>query len=200
MANGDGGALIVGIEDDGQPIGTALDPNWLRRRSLELSDRTLLPTVEERIICGVRCLVVRVVPSLERVTYRGKLVMRVDDQCQDVPATAWADRQRSLGRLDWSAEPSGATIEDIAAGMLLLCPLPHSPIEFVRREVAGGEATHRVRATDEPLIDQFVQIEEILRVTVKLGPATPGLASSQQPLLPNRTRREALVNAIAHRD
>lgn len=87
MANSlTGGALIVGIADDGAPIGTQLDGVWVRSRILELTNRAILPVVTERQVKGVRCLVVRVQAADESVRYRDKLMMRVDDDCIEVPA------------------------------------------------------------------------------------------------------------------
>lgn len=49
-----GGALIVGVADDGQLVGTDLDAEWLRHRMWELSGKALTVDVQER---DVRALV-----------------------------------------------------------------------------------------------------------------------------------------------
>ena len=41
-----GGAVIVGIADDGTPIGTSLDAEWLRHRIWELTQRILTVNVQ----------------------------------------------------------------------------------------------------------------------------------------------------------
>lgn len=242
MANGDGGAILVGIADDGTPIGTELDPDWLRQRVFELTQRTLLPAVQVRTVKGVRCLVAWVGPSPERVMFNGKLVMLVADTCVDVPAGAWADRQRDVGMADWTAGPSARTIahvgsgtlkairqllrdaglDDLAeaddpemlrrlgalgddglltrAGALLLTPMPVAPLEFMVRKVAGGDAIHQVRDTTTSLLEQLTEVELTLRAVVADMTGPDGLAVGTRPQLPVRARREALVNAIAHRD
>ncbi len=240
-----GGALIVGIADDGTPIGTDLDTGWLRDRILELTDRAILPVVSARRIRGVRCLTIRVSPADEPVQVGGRLVMRVERQCIDVPAAEWGRRRRELGLIDWSRDPSDRSIDDIdplvlaqarrflressdpaaidlaasadrpllerlevllsddqltAAGAVLLCPLERPAIDFIRREAAGADATHRVGTGGRALLEDLAEIEAIMRATVTLTSARGDLAVGQEPRLPRRARREAIVNAIAHRD
>src|SRR5574340_1067953 len=59
-----GGALVVGVADDGMPIGTALDAEWLRHRIYQLTDQRLTVTVREGSIAGVRILVLLVPEAL----------------------------------------------------------------------------------------------------------------------------------------
>lgn len=53
-----GGALIVGVADDGTLIGADLDAEWLRQRIFELTRRLLTVDVNEAVVQGVRLLVV----------------------------------------------------------------------------------------------------------------------------------------------
>ena len=54
-----GGAIILGIADDGGRIGTELDPQWLRHRIWELTERVLTVDVREGVLGSVRLLVLR---------------------------------------------------------------------------------------------------------------------------------------------
>ncbi len=54
-----GGALIVGVSDDGQLIGTDLEAEWLRHRMWELSGKALTVDVATHEIAGRRLLVLR---------------------------------------------------------------------------------------------------------------------------------------------
>lgn len=101
-----GGALVVGIADDGAPIGTALDAEWLRHRIYQVTDQRLTVTVREGALHGVRILVLIVPEALEPVAYRGRLRWRVGAHCVPVDtASWWAGRLTRLG-YDWSAAPS----------------------------------------------------------------------------------------------
>ena len=52
-----GGAVIVGISDDGDRIGTLLDPEWLRGRIWELTQSKLTITVRPVNLSGTPILV-----------------------------------------------------------------------------------------------------------------------------------------------
>jgi ATP-dependent DNA helicase RecG len=101
-----GGALVVGFDDRGTAIGTALDAEWLRRRIYELTDNRLTVTVREAEVNGVRVLVLLVPEALEPVIHRGRLRWRVGDGCVPVDtASWWAGRLTRMG-YDWSGQPS----------------------------------------------------------------------------------------------
>jgi ATP-dependent DNA helicase RecG len=103
-----GGALVVGVCDDGTLMGTDLDTEWLRARLYELLDRRLTVVAQAVRINDVHRLVVISVPTaLEPVRWKGRLRHRVADRCVEVDATTWhAGRLHRLG-YDWSAESSG---------------------------------------------------------------------------------------------
>lgn len=101
-----GGALILGIADDGALIGTALDPEWLRHELYTLSDRQLTVDVRAAMFSDVRLLVLRVPEALEPIRHRNKIKWRVHDKCVEVDAASWWEgRLHRLGH-DWSAQPS----------------------------------------------------------------------------------------------
>lgn len=101
-----GGALVVGIANDGQRIGTQLEPEWLRHELFTMSDRQLTVDVRAALFEGVRLLVLRVPEALEPIRHRNRINRRVDDHCVEVDAASWWEgRLHRLG-YDWSAQPS----------------------------------------------------------------------------------------------
>src|SRR5688572_19973417 len=57
-----GGALVVGVADDGTVLGTELEAEWLRHRIYQLTNKHLTVDVREVSVRGTRLLVV-IVPS-----------------------------------------------------------------------------------------------------------------------------------------
>lgn len=71
MANtAGGGAIIVGVADDGERIGSDLDVQWLRHRIFELTERKLTVDVREAVLDGCRILVLAMCGSLSWVASR----------------------------------------------------------------------------------------------------------------------------------
>lgn len=117
MANTDGGgAVVLGVSDDGQAVGTQLDPQWLRHRIYELTDRRLTVDVQEHQWQGTRLLVLRAPEALEPIRYAGRVKWRVDDNCVEIDASTWAARHLSRGRRDWSAEPTSLEAAEALPG------------------------------------------------------------------------------------
>ena len=108
-----GGAIVVGVADDGSRVGTELDGDWLRHRIWEISKRRLTVTAREHRIDGCRLLVLSVAEALEPVEHQGRLRWRVGSNCVEVDAVTW--RAGMLERIgyDWSAQPSGHTLADV---------------------------------------------------------------------------------------
>lgn len=110
-----GGAIILGITDEGQRVGTNLDPDWLRHRIWELTNRQLSISAEEISLDGVRLLILKTREGAEPIRYRNRLKWRLDDNCVEVDATTFlTERLRRTG-LDWSAQPSGHSLKDLSA-------------------------------------------------------------------------------------
>lgn len=108
-----GGAIIVGIADDGERIGTDLDAQWLRHRIYELTERKLTVDVREGVLDGCRILVMATHEAIEPIRYRGRLRWRVDDNCVEVDASTWHTGRLHRSGFDWSAQPSGHTLDDV---------------------------------------------------------------------------------------
>lgn len=241
-----GGAIVLGVADDGSRSGATVDTEQLRHRIYELSGRQLTArVVEERLTDGTRVLVLEVPPALEPVRVNDKINWRVADNCVEVDAATWFGKMGRPGSEDWSARATDLTIGDAdpraiatvrrflddanrtdvhdgrtdtallraiagvvaddddhltEAGRLLLTDLPPA-VDYVHRPYTGGEATIRVRRAG-PLLVQLADVLGAIGVrlsTVSLSvPGSPIVA--QHETLPSRAVREAVVNAIVHRD
>ncbi|CAG7844532.1 hypothetical protein USB125703_00768 [Pseudoclavibacter triregionum] len=113
-----GGALVLGVADDGTLIGTELDAEWLRARIFQLLQRLVTPDIREVHVRGVRLLVLRLVEAVEPVRWRHKIRWRVDDTCQEIDAASWHARRHAHLQFDWSAQPSASRWSDVRAGAL----------------------------------------------------------------------------------
>ena len=107
-----GGAIILGIADDGTLIGTELDGDRLRHRIWEISKRRLTVSAHEAEINGCSVLVLTVAEALDPVEHDGRLRWRVGGNCVEVDPVTW--RAGMLQRIgyDWSVQPSGHTLGD----------------------------------------------------------------------------------------
>ena len=239
-----GGAVILGVADDGLAIGTHLDPEWLRHRIYQLTDRMLTVAVKVLQTDQTRLLVVSAPPAIEPIRYQGRIRWRVDDNCVEVDPATWHDRQMRLRKFDWSALPSGHTLSDVNptaleaarsylrendradgtdlarasdedlvrrlglvdgddrltnAGSLLLVETPDVGIDYIRRDVAGGDSINRYSGTG-PLLTQIARVEQMCQAANRTEHVTSGFSHRQVLHLPSRAAREAIVNGVAHRD
>jgi ATP-dependent DNA helicase RecG len=231
-----GGALILGVSDAGQQIGTEIDPEWLRHRIWELTEHRVTIGVRIARLDDVRLLVLTIHEALEPVRHEGKYRWRVADHCVEVDPTTWHSGKAFRTGVDWSAQPSGHTAKDVSpvalelarrylgetgrahesdllrrlhvvdsdgrltnAGSLLFVETPHVGIDYIRRTVAGGDSTHRVRGTG-PLLEQVWEVEQAALASNRLVHVESGFSHLQIRALPERTIREAIVNGVVHRD
>ncbi len=109
-----GGALIVGIANDGARIGTQLDAEWLRHRIYELTERKLTINVREAILDECRILVLTAHEAVEPIRYGGRIRWRVNANCVEVDASTWHTRKLYNTGFDWSEQPSGHAIDDLS--------------------------------------------------------------------------------------
>ncbi|EQD52754.1 transcriptional regulator with HTH domain protein, partial [mine drainage metagenome] len=84
-----GGAIVLGVADDGTRIGTELDPEWLRHRIWQLTERRLTVAVRAVDLNGTRILVLTTHEAIEPIRFEGKLKWRVNDNCVEVDPTSW---------------------------------------------------------------------------------------------------------------
>ena len=159
MANtAGGGAIILGVADDGTRIGTSLKREWLRYRIWELTEGKLTVAVRVAELDGCRLLVLSTHEAVEPIRYKGRIRWRVDDNCVEIDPTMWHRRRmHSLG-YDWSAQPSGHTLSDIS-------PIA---VEIARRYLRRStrrDATDLVDTTDEDLIRRLNVVDGSGRLT-----------------------------------
>ncbi|MEW6583161.1 MAG: ATP-binding protein [Actinomycetota bacterium] len=239
-----GGAIIVGVADDGARTGTDLDEEWLRHRIWQLTEGRLTIGVRAAMIDGTRILVLLTHEAIEPIRHEGRLRWRVDDNCVDVDPTTWhASMRRRIG-VDWSAQPSGHTLSDASpvavelarrylraagddaaldlasatdadllrrlnvvtadghltnAGSLLFVKTPSAGLDYIRRDLPGGDSTHRVRGAG-PLLEQVFDADRASEASNRLVHLPEGFAHGQLRAIPARALREAIVNGVVHRD
>jgi ATP-dependent DNA helicase RecG len=143
MANSPGGgAVILGVADDGTLIGTSLDGEWLRHRIWQLTDGKLTIAIREGDLNGTRILVLTTHEAIEPIRFEGKLKWRLNDNCVEVDPTSWHSGKFSRTGVDWSAQPSGHKLEEA------------SPVAaaIARRylQAAGDESALDLAAASDP--------------------------------------------------
>jgi ATP-dependent DNA helicase RecG len=139
-----GGAIIVGISDRGDRIGTELDGEWLRHRVWELTEKRLTTTVRSIELDGHRLLVLSTHQAIEPIRYEGRIKWRVDDHSVEIDPSSWHSGRIQQTGVDWSAQPSGHVVGDA------------SPIalEIARRYLieAGDDSADLATASDPDLL------------------------------------------------
>ena len=245
MANtAGGGAIIVGVADDGERIGSDLDVQWLRHRIYELTERKLTVDVREAVLDGCRILVLATHEAIEPIRYRGRILWRINDNCVEVDASTWHSGRLHRSGFDWSGQPSGHTLEDVRpvavelaarylrlrggpsdldlaeastpdlirrlnladgegrltnAGSLLFVATPSVGIDYMRRDVPGGDSRIRIRG-EGPLLEQIHEAERAGEAANPTFHVAHGFAHGQIQVIPPRALREAIVNGVVHRD
>ena len=239
-----GGAVVVGVADDGTHIGTELDEEWLRHRIWQLTERQLTVAAREAAPTGKRLLVLTVPGAHAPVSFRGRLRWRVGANCVEVDPVAW--QAQALERLgyDWSAEASGHSLADARptalelarrylreraapadieladasdrdllirldvldaqarltnAGSLLFVETPFVGVDYMRRDMAGGDSTQRVEST-LPLLEQIWEAERAGLTANRTTHVAVGFVHRQVRAIPELAFREAIVNGVTHRD
>ena len=240
-----GGALIVGVSDDGARTGTRLDADWLRHRIWELTSHQLTIAVREAHIDECRLLILTCIEALAQVRYRGKLRWRVGANCVEVDPVVWQSRMLERIGFDWSDQPSGQTLDDVSpaaievarrylreansddsdtglanatdadllrrlnlvkdpreltnAGSLLFVATPWPGVDYIRRDLPGGDSTLRIEGAG-PLLVQVREVEQASEVANRVTHTAEGFAHGRVRAIPPRTLREAIVNGLVHRD
>ena len=85
------------------------------------------------------------------------------------------------------------------AGSLLFVATPWPGVDYIRRDVPGGDSTMRIEA-EGPLL---VQVQEVERAAGYANPTTHlarGFVHAQVHAIAPRALREAIVNGVTHRD
>lgn len=136
-----GGALIVGVSDGGQLIGTNLHQEWLRRRIYELTDRRLTVEVQPVQIREHRLLAIVSPPALEPVRWKGKIFWRVGASCVETDLSTWHTQHLAELGYDESGQASTYSKKDISPAAM----------EFVRSELerAGDAKSESILESDD---------------------------------------------------
>lgn len=127
-----GGALIVGVADNGRVIGTQLDCEWLRHRIYELTSRALTVDVSEHLITDERVLVMTIPRAIEPIVYDGKIRWRVAANCVEVDHNTWHAKRLAHLNYDWSAQESTVAVSEASP----------SAIEIARRFLDDSGESH----------------------------------------------------------
>ncbi|MCY4621851.1 MAG: putative DNA binding domain-containing protein [bacterium] len=262
-----GGAIILGVADDGTRIGTHLCPDSLRHRIYELTNRALTISVRVAELDSVRLLVLSTHEAIEPIRVRGRVRWRVDRNCVDIDPSSWIEQRMHRRGFDWSARPSQHTMDDVSlvaveiardylrgggrqsdtalatataedlirrlnlidgggrlnnAGALLFVGTPEIGMEYIRREIPGGDSTNRLPAAGRPwsdaygpeygphasrrdrgtgpLLQQIFRLEQASQAANRLIHVAGGFAHRRVHAIPMRALREAVVNGVVHRD
>ncbi len=239
-----GGAIILGVADDGTRIGASLESEWLRYRIWELTERKLTVAVRVAELDGYRLLVLSTYEAIEPIRYQGRIRWRVNGNCVEIDSTTWHNRRLHTLGYDWSAQPSGHTLSDISpiaveiarrylrrsarsdttdladtsdedlirrldvvdgsgrltnAGSLLFVGTPDIGIDYIRRDVPGGDSTNRVRGRG-PLLGQMADVEKAAADANRTRHVPLGFVVRRTRSIPSLVIREAIVNGVVHRD
>lgn len=246
MANAPGGgAIIVGVSDDGVRIGTQLNMDWVRHRIWELTSKQLTVAVREASLEGCRLLILTCIEALTPVRYRGRLRWRVGTNCVEVDPIVWQSRMLERIGFDWSEQPSSRTLDDVSpaaieiargylreangsdpdaglvhatdtdmlrrlnlvkgdrdltnAGALLFVETPWPGVDYVRRDMPGGDSILRIEGAG-PLLVQVRDVEQAGNMANRVTHRAAGFAHGRIRAISPRTLREAIVNGLVHRD
>lgn len=240
-----GGAVILGIADDGTRIGTGLDGEWLRHRIWQITKRLMTVDVRPVNLLGARILVLTTPEAIEPIRYRGKIMWRVHSNCVEIDASSWHARRLERLGFDWSAQPSDHRLGAVSplavelagrylsesrvpnafdlaavsadelmarlnllcddgritnAGALLFVGTPGDGLDYIRRDVEGGDSTLRILGGGRPLIVQLHEAEQAAAAHNRIAHIELGLVRAQVKSLPSAAVREAMVNGLVHRD
>lgn len=129
-----GGALILGVGDNGELIGTALDEEWLRHRVYQRTSRALTIQVDPVELRDVRLLVITAPQAVEPIRRHGRVSWRVDSHCVEVDPATWHEKRLIRTNFDWSAQPSDVPAAQARA----------ASVEVARRYLRESGEAHAV--------------------------------------------------------
>ena len=244
MANSPGGGtLVVGVDDKtGEIIGADTDPQWLRSRIYDLTERQLTVDVQSVGIGGRLLLVVDVPQAVQPVGYKHEFKHRVDARCVPVTLTELMGGLFTSLAADPSHQPSQMPIADITttteqalrdqlskvdsekarlnrrdllgrlgliagdgehlnmAGEMLLAIRAQPTIDYSHRQVPGGPSTVRVSQGGHSLLEEVLEVEAEANRHNPITEIADRFQVHRIRAIPERSLREAILNAVCHRD
>lgn len=119
LANAGGGTVVVGIDDDasgsGAFVGTDVDVDALRQRVYELVQPPLTLTAYPIRRARARLVVVEVPRGVEiHADTKGRATRRIGTQCLPMSPTDITLLREDRRGIDWSAQPSDRSPEDVS--------------------------------------------------------------------------------------
>lgn len=86
------------------------------------------------------------------------------------------------------------------AGVVAFVGREVSALDYVRRDVAGGDSVNRVRRGGRGLVEELSEVEQAIRLANPIRHVPDGLVAGQVRELPPGAVRESVVNGCVHRD
>ena len=86
------------------------------------------------------------------------------------------------------------------AGALVFVGRSTPTLDYLRRDVAGGDSRVRLNEAGRSVLEELYEVERTIAAYNPVEHVGDGLAIGQLPRLPPRAVREAIVNGLAHRD
>ncbi|WP_344602485.1 ATP-binding protein [Sporichthya brevicatena] len=240
-----GGALVLGVADDGTLIGTSLGVDWLRHRVYEITDRALTIEVREIHLGGVRLLIITAPEAIEPIRVRNRIKWRLDDNCVEVDLATWHAKRMIRTHFDWSAQPSHVPADQVRAsaveaarqflrdsgetnavdlarqptpellrrlnvvtgdgyltnaGVLAFVGRGDPALDYIRRDVPGGDSRQRVHKGARGLLEEIADVFTNINAYNSIKHIRTGAVVGQVRDLPEQAVREAVVNGLAHRE
>ena len=244
MANSPGGGtLVVGIDDkNGGIIGADTDPEWLRSRIYDLTERQLTVDVQTVEMRNHLLLVVDVPQAVQPVAYKREYKHRVDARCVPVTLTELMGGLFANLAADPSHQPSQTPISEVTAsteqvlrgqlskidpgkarlnrrdllgrlgllagdsehlnmaGEMLLAVRAQPTIDYARRQVPGGPSISRLLQGGRSLLEEVLEVETEANRHNPISEITDRFQVHRVRAIPERSLREAILNAVCHRD
>lgn len=260
MANGEGGEIYLGVEDDGRVTGLHQDHRFLDGMAALIANRTqpmLRVSVEQLEVDGFAVARISVpksgqpVATNEGLLKRRRLQANGQPECVPYLPHEFASRQASFGLLDVSAQPlAGALASDLdpierarlrqfierfngdrallelddaqldaALGLTVRTPAGYLPsltgllligneaslralvpTHEIAFQILEGEEVHFNEFSRAPLLRAFEWVETLFKPLNTEREFQSGLFRVPVPRLDQRAFREAIANAITHRD
>lgn len=141
-----GGALIVGVSNTGELIGTDLDTEWLRHRIWKHAGGALTVDATPRQVSGTRLLIIRSPQAVEPIRVDGRIRWRVGTNCVEVDASTWHAKRMAVLNYDWSADESNVPVSAVRPAALAIArDLLRDSNEEHATELAGESDVNLLR-------------------------------------------------------